>query len=79
LILWVLLYSLRREERGRERFELEVERPIVGREEDGLERSLVEAARWREELGRDVGLEAGCPEAHGEETTGAGNSAERLE
>ena len=29
---------------------------MVGREEDGLERSLVEAARWREELGRDVGL-----------------------
>ena len=37
-------------------FHLEVERPMVGREEDGLERSLVEAARWREELGRDVGL-----------------------
>ena len=81
---------------------------MVGREEEGLERSLVDAARWREELGRDVGLlnfyllrselhampktrscifrqlegegdlEGGCPEAHGEETTGAGNSAERL-
>ena len=37
-------------------FHLEVERPMAGREEDGLERSLVEAARRREELGRDVDL-----------------------
>ena len=35
---------------------LDVDRPIVGRDEEGLERSLVEAARRREELGRDVGL-----------------------
>ena len=35
---------------------LDVDRPIVGRDEEGLERSLVDAARRREELGRDVGL-----------------------
>ena len=29
---------------------------MVGRDEEGLERSLVDAARRREELGRDVGL-----------------------
>ena len=37
-------------------FYLEVDRPMVGRDEEGLERSLVDAARRREELGRDVGL-----------------------
>ena len=37
-------------------FYLDVERPMVGRDEEGLERSLVDAARRREELGRDVGL-----------------------
>ena len=37
-------------------FYLDVDRPIVGRDEEGLERSLVDAARRREELGRDVGL-----------------------
>ena len=29
---------------------------MVGREEDGLERSLVEAARRKDEVGRDVDL-----------------------
>ena len=30
--------------------------PMVGREDEGLERSLVEAARRREDVGRDVDL-----------------------
>ena len=38
-------------------FHLEVDLPpMVGREDEGLERSLVEAARRREDVGRDVDL-----------------------